>query len=213
MFIHHFSYEIARLRVSRLNAGIQFNSLWVAGPLVSVSATEGERQLRHSVLDVGHWDARVNASIHSPDTVSSHRVSRLKAALTPLSWALLEKPPSRSASQEFLNILWNPKVHYHVHKSPPLVSTLSLMNLVHTAPCYFSKINLILSSRLGLGLPSGFFSFWLHHRNRTCIYFSSSPCVSCPAPLDLIILIIRVLSEEYKLQSSSLWKCLHPPSI
>jgi hypothetical protein len=47
---------------------------------------------------------------------------------------------SHSASQEILRLLWNPKNHYRVHKSPPLVRILSHMHSVHTFPSYFSNI-------------------------------------------------------------------------
>jgi hypothetical protein len=64
---------------------------------------------------------------------------------------------SRSVTQEFPNILRNPKVHYRDQKSPELVPILRQMNQLHITPYYLSKINFILSSHLRLRLPSTLF--------------------------------------------------------
>jgi hypothetical protein len=58
----------------------------------------------------------------------------------------LEQSPSweadsHSASQEIPGFLWNPKVHYRVHNSPPLVPILNQIYPDHNFPHCFSQTN------------------------------------------------------------------------
>lgn len=63
-----------------------------------------------------------------------------------------------SDKQESRYFLWNKKVHYRIHNSPPHIATLSHINTVHSpqTKCWLSY--LILYSPVRLCAPSGDFS-------------------------------------------------------
>jgi len=76
---------------------------------------------------------------------------------------------SHKASQEIPHLLRNPKVHYRVHKSPPLGHILSQMNPANTFPSsYLSKVHfniilplLLTSLKLNICLASLIFRLFV----------------------------------------------------
>ena len=114
-----------------------------------------------------------------------------------------------SASQEIPRILWNPNVHYRIHKCPPPLPILRHINAVPHTTLWRSI--LILSSHLRLGLPSGLFPSGFP-TNTLYTPLLSPKRATRPAHLIILDFITQtILGQQYRSLSSSLCSFLHSP--
>jgi hypothetical protein len=118
----------------------------------------------------------------------------------PESQSLMELSPSWeaancTATQELPSILWNLKVHYRVHKSPPRVPILSQINPIHTTPSYLPKVHFNIIHQPKSWSSQWSLSFWLPTNSLYAFLFSP---IHATFPAHLIL---QNVTEKVKSQS------------
>ena len=117
-----------------------------------------------------------------------------------------------SASQEIPRILWNPKVHYRIHKCPPPVPILSHIDPLHAPHPTSWRFIRILSSLLRLGLQSGLFPSGFHTKNLYTPLLSYIRATR-PAHLILLDLTTRIILPSLAYLPNPIWPMSTSPKI
>ena len=100
------------------------------------------------------------------------------------------------ASTEIPCILWNPKVHYSIHKCPPPVPIPNQSHPIHAPQSLFLNIHFNIFSHLRLGLPSGLFTSGLP--TKPCVHLSYPPYMLHAPPIYFILTTRIMFGEDFR---------------